>query len=313
MALKKADKIWMNGKMVNWDDARIHILSHVAHYGSSVFEGIRAYKTSQGPAVFRLDDHVQRLFDSAKVYHMEIPFSPEQLRTAMLETIRINKLDECYIRPLVYRGYGAMGVNPMNCPVDVAIAVWEWGAYLGPEALEQGVDVCVSSWNRLAPNTMPTLVKAASNYMNSQLIKMEAISNGFVEGIGLDTNGFVSEGSAANIFLIRNGVAYTTPVAGSILLGITRDTIITFLGEMGVEVRQETIPRELLYLADEVFFTGSASEVTPIRSIDKIQIADGARGPVAKQLQERYFGMFDGRHEDKYNWLTQVNQAAVAG
>ena len=310
MALKKADKIWMNGNMVDWDDARIHILSHVAHYGSSVFEGIRAYKTSEGCAVFRLDEHVQRLIDSAKVYRMEIPYGFEELREAMLETIRVNKMDAgCYIRPLVYRGYGAMGVNPANCPVDVAIAVWEWGAYLGPEALEQGVDVCVSSWNRMAPNTMPNLAKAASNYMNSQLIKMDAIANGYVEGIGLDTHGYVSEGSGENLFLVHKGVAYTTPMAGSILMGITRETMITLMGELGIELREETIPRELLYLADEVFFTGSASEVTPIRSIDKIQVGKGSRGPVAQALQERFFGMFEGRYEDKYGWLTQVNAA----
>ncbi len=312
MAVKKADKIWMNGKFVDWDDAKIHILSHVIHYGSSLFEGIRVYDTPQGPAVFRLDEHTKRLLESAKIYRMDVPYSFEELREAMLETVKLNNLDECYIRPVVYRGYGNVGVNPAGSPVDVAIAVWEWGKYLGPEALEQGVDVCVASWNRMAPNTMPNMAKAASNYMNSQLIKMEAITNGYVEGIGLDVNGYVSEGSGENLFLVKDKVVYTTPIAGSILVGITRGTIITLLGEMGYEVREESIPRELLYIADEVFFTGSASEVTPIRTIDRIQIGSGSRGPIAEKLQDRFFGMFSGKYEDKYGWLTNVKAATVA-
>jgi branched-chain amino acid aminotransferase len=311
MPVKKADKIWMNGKFVNWDEAKIHILSHVLHYGSSVFEGIRVYKTPAGPAVFRLDEHVRRLLESAKIYRMQVPYDHAALRAAMLETVAVNGLEECYIRPLVYRGYGEVGVNPAGCPIDVAIAVWEWGKYLGPEALEQGVDVCVSSWQRCAPNTMPNMAKAGSNYMNSQLIRMEATINGYVEGIGLDTNGYVSEGSGENLFLVRDGVVWTTPLSGSILAGITRATVITLLKEMGYEVREATIVREMLYLADEVFFTGSASEVSPIRSIDRIQIGNGSRGPVAKQLQERFFGMFDGRYEDRYGWLTLVKSAAV--
>ena len=311
MAITKADQIWMNGEFVPWDEAKIHVLSHVLHYGSSVFEGIRVYKTPQGPAVFRLDEHVKRLLESAKIYRMDVPYDFATLREAMLETVLVNDLDACYIRPLVYRGYGAVGVNPTGCPIDVAIAVWEWGQYLGPEALEQGVDVCVASWNRCAPNTLPNMAKAASNYMNSQLIKMEAIANGYVEGIGLDVNGYVSEGSGENLFLVRDGVAYTTPLAGSILVGITRDTVITLLRELGYEVREQTIAREMLYLAEEVFFTGSASEVSPIRSIDKIKIGSGSRGPVAKQLQDRFFGMFDGTHQDRYGWLTQVKPATV--
>ncbi|MDP6418206.1 MAG: branched-chain amino acid transaminase [Candidatus Krumholzibacteria bacterium] len=312
MAVKKADTIWMNGQLVDWDDAKIHVLSHVIHYGSSVFEGIRVYQTPQGSAVFRLDDHVRRLLDSSKIYRMEVPFSFEELRDAMLETVIINKLEECYIRPVVYRGYGTVGVDPAGSPIDVAIAVWEWGKYLGPEALEKGVDVCVSSWARMAPNTMPNMAKAASNYMNSQLIKMEAITNGYVEGIGLDVSGYVSEGSGENIFLVQGDVVYTTPISGSILVGITRNTIITLLEEMGYEVREQNIPREMLYLADEVFFTGSASEVTPIRSIDRIEIGTGGRGPVAKKLQDRFFGMFDGSEKDRYEWLTFVKSAAVA-
>lgn len=313
MPVKKADTIWMNGKLVPWDEAKVHVLSHVLHYGSSVFEGIRVYKTPDGPAVFRLDEHVRRLLESAKIYRMQVPYDFAALREAMLETVTVNGLEECYIRPLVYRGYGEVGVNPKGCPIDVAIAVWEWGKYLGPEALEQGVDVCVASWNRSAPNTMPNMAKAGSNYMNSQLIKMEAITNGYVEGIGLDVNGYVSEGSGENLFLVRDGVVWTTPMAGSILVGITRNTIITLLKELGYTVREETIAREMLYIADEVFFTGSASEVTPIRSIDRITVGGGSRGPVAKQLQERFFGMFNGRYEDRYGWLTPVKPAPVEG
>ena len=311
MPVKKSEKIWMNGKMVDWDDARIHILSHVIHYGSSVFEGIRVYDTPGGPAVFRLDEHVRRLFESAKIYRMKVPYTYDELREAMLETVIVNGLDACYIRPVVYRGYGEVGVNPTGSPIDVAIAVWEWGKYLGPEALEQGVDVCVSNWNRCAPNTMPNMAKASSNYMNSQLIKMDAIANGYVEGIGLDTSGYVSEGSGENLFLVYRGEVYTTPAHGSILLGITRETVITLLGEMGHVVKQSTIPREMLYVADEVFFTGSASEVSPIRSIDKISIGNGSRGPIAKKLQDRFFGMFDGSYQDRYGWLTPVKPAPV--
>ncbi len=313
MPVKKADKIWMNGKFVAWDDANVHVLSHVLHYGSSVFEGIRVYDTPAGPAVFRLDEHVKRLIESAKIYRMDIPYSFDELRDAMIETVNVNDLGACYIRPLVYRGYGEVGVNPAGCPIDVMIATWEWGKYLGPEALEQGVDVCISSWNRCAPNTLPNMAKAAGNYMNSQLIKMEAIANGYVEGIGLDVNGYVSEGSGENLFLVKDNIVYTTPIAGSILVGITRATIITLLGEMGYEVREQTIAREMLYLADEVFFTGSASEVSPIRSIDRIEIGNGSRGPVAKQLQDRFFGMFEGKHEDSYDWLTPVKPATVEG
>jgi len=311
MPVKKAETIWMNGKLVAWEDAKVHVLSHVLHYGSSVFEGIRVYKTPAGPAVFRLDEHVRRLLESAKIYRMQVPYSHAELRAAMLDTVLANKLEECYIRPLVYRGYGEVGVNPAGCPIDVAIAVWEWGKYLGPEALEQGVDVCVSSWQRCAPNTMPNMAKAGSNYMNSQLIRMEAVVNGYVEGIGLDIHGYVSEGSGENLFLVRDGVVWTTPLSGSILAGITRATMITLLGELGYPVRESTIVREMLYLADEVFFTGTASEVSPIRSIDRIPIGNGSRGPVAKQLQERFFGMFDGRHEDRYGWLTAVTPAAA--
>lgn len=313
MPVKKAEKIWMNGEFVAWDDAKVHVLSHVLHYGSSVFEGIRVYDTPAGPAVFRLNEHVKRLIESAKIYRMDVPYSFDELRDAMIETVNVNDLGACYIRPLVYRGYGEVGVNPAGCPIDVMIATWEWGKYLGPEALEQGVDVCVASWNRCAPNTLPNMAKAAGNYMNSQLIKMEAIANGYVEGIGLDSNGYVSEGSGENLFLVKDNIVYTTPIAGSILVGITRATVITLLGEMGYEVREQTIAREMLYLADEVFFTGSASEVSPIRSIDRIQVGNGSRGPVAEKLQDRFFGMFEGKHDDRYDWLTPVKPATVEG
>jgi len=306
MGFNKADKIWMNGKFVNWDDAKIHILSHVVHYGSSVFEGIRCYNTKRGPAVFRLPEHTRRLFDSAKIYRMDIPYTRDEISGAILETIKVNNLKECYIRPLVYRGYDSLGVNPFNCPVDVAIAVWEWGKYLGPEALEQGVDVMVSTWARMAPNTFPAMAKAGANYMNSQLIKMEALKNGYTEGIALDVTGYVSEGSGENLFVIRNNILYTPPLGASVLAGITRDSVITIATELGYNVVEQLIPREMLYIADELFFTGSAAEITPIRSVDKITVGNGRRGPITENLQKHLFGILEGKMEDKYNWLTPV-------
>jgi branched-chain amino acid aminotransferase len=306
MALEKTEKIWMNGKFVNWDDAKIHLLSHVVHYGSALFEGLRCYKTVHGPAAFRLQDHIKRLYNSCKIYRMEIPFTQEEFCIACLETIKINKLDECYVRPIVYRGYHSLGVNPFNCPVDSAIAVWKWGKYLGDEALESGVDVQVSTWNRMAPNTFPSMAKSAGNYMNSQLIKMEAIANGFVEGIALDIFGYVSEGSGENIFLVMDGTILTPPLSTSILPGITRDCAIKLAQGIGHPVKEMSIPREALYLADEVFFTGSAAEITPIRSIDKIKIGMGKRGPITEQLQNEFFNYISAREEDKYGWLTFV-------
>ena len=306
MGFKKADKIWMNGEFVNWDDAKIHILSHVVHYGSSVFEGIRCYNTKRGPAVFRLPEHTRRLFDSAKIYRMDIPYTRDEISGAILETIKVNNLKECYIRPLVYRGYDSLGVNPFNCPVDVAIAVWEWGKYLGPEALEQGVDVMVSTWARMAPNTFPAMAKAGANYMNSQLIKMEALKNGYTEGIALDVTGYVSEGSGENLFVIRDNILYTPPLGASVLAGITRDSVITIATELGYNVIEQLIPREMLYIADELFFTGSAAEITPIRSVDKITVGNGRRGPITENLQKHLFGILEGKMEDKYNWLTPV-------
>lgn len=310
MALEKTDKIWMDGKMVDWDDATIHVCTHVIHYGTSVFEGMRCYKTPEGAAAFRLEPHVKRLFDSAKIYRMDIPFTQEEFSEAILETIRINKLEECYMRPVVYRGYSELGVNPFSNPVNAFIAVWKWGKYLGAEALENGVDVCVSSWNRIGPNTMPALAKCGANYMNSQLIKMEAIKNGYVEGIALDVAGYVSEGSGENLFVVRNGDLITPPLGASVLPGITRDCVIKLAGDLGIDVIEQVIPREMLYIADEVFFTGSAAEITPIRSVDKIQVGEGKRGPVTRKLQERFFGILDCTIEDKYGWLDFVYKSA---
>jgi branched-chain amino acid aminotransferase len=306
MPIPKSDKIWFNGKLVNWDDAKIHVMSHVVHYGSSVFEGIRCYNTAKGSAVFCLQQHVQRLLNSAKIYRMEVPYSGEEISAAILETIRANKLKECYIRPVLFRGYGEIGVNPLGCPLDLAIAVWEWGKYLGKEALEQGVDVCVSSWTRIAPNTLPALAKAAANYMNSQLIKMEALRNGYAEGIALDSAGYISEGSGENIFLIKDGVVVTPPLASSVLPGITRHAVIEICKDLGIELHQSGIARELLYLADELFFTGTAAEVTPIRSVDGITIGKGSRGAFTARIQERFFSLVNGKGEDRNRWLTFV-------
>ena len=305
-AMSKTNKIWFNGNFVNWDDAKIHVLSHVVHYGSSIFEGMRSYNTKKGPACFRLKDHVNRLFDSAKIYRMPIPYTKEEITKAILETIRVNKLKSCYIRPIVFRGYGELGVNPMSCPVQTVIAVWEWGAYLGQDALEKGVSVRFSSWNRLAPNTMPAIAKAGANYMNSQLIKMEANADGYMEGIGLDTMGYVSEGGGENIFMVKNGKLYTPSTGSSILPGITRHSVIVLSREMGYSVNARSIPREALYIADEVFFTGSAAEITPIAQIDRIEIGNGACGPITKDLQEAFFKITSGDEEDRYGWLTYV-------
>ena len=306
MPIPKSEKIWFNGNMVGWDDAQIHVLSHVVHYGSSVFEGMRCYENGKGGACFRLRDHINRLFDSAKIYRMDIPYEREELEQAVLDTIRVNDLKACYVRPIVFRGYGELGVNPAPCPVEAVIAVWEWGKYLGPEALEKGVSVRVSSWNRLAPNTMPSLAKVGANYMNSQLIKMEALADGYVEGIALDTSGYVSEGSGENIFIVKNGAIYTPSTGSSVLPGITRHSVITLAESLGYSVTTRPIPRESLYIADEVFFTGSAAEITPIAEIDHIQIGSGTRGPVTKALQDAFFDLIEAKSDDKYNWLTYV-------
>ena len=306
MALPKSEKIWFNGELVNWDEANIHVLSHVVHYGSSVFEGIRCYSTARGPAVFRLQDHVDRLFDSAKIYRMEIPFSRAEITEAILETIRVNKLEACYIRPIAYRGYGSLGVDPMSCPVDSVIAVWEWGEYLGEEALQKGVSVCTSSWHRMAPNTFPFLAKAGGNYLNSQLVRIEANLNGYDEGIVLGPDGLVSEGSGENLFAIKNGSIITPSSNYSILPGITRHSAITLARDLGMRVEQRAIPREFLYLADEVFFTGTAAEITPVRAIDQMEIGEGERGPITQKLQEAFFAVIRGEAEDRHGWLTAV-------
>ena len=298
-----ASKIWMDGKMIDWKDANIHVLSHVIHYGTSVFEGIRAYNTKNGVAIFRLDEHVKRLFDSAKIYKIDIPYTQEEIAEAIKETVKENDLKSCYIRPIVFRGYGELGVNPLNCPVNVVIAAWEWGSYLGEEGMANGVDIGVSTWRKPAPDTFPTLAKCGANYMNSQLAKIEAIENGFDEAIMLDYMGYVSEGSGENIFIVENNVLYTPTLSSSNLRGITRDSIITVAEELGYKVIEETITRERLYLADEVFFTGTAAEVTPIRSIDHKTIGIGKRGPVAEKIQSTFFDIVEGNKEDEYGWL----------
>lgn len=305
--LEATKKIWHNGNLVDWADAHVHVLAHALHYGTSVFEGIRCYETPEGPAIFRAREHVRRLFDSAKLYRMDdFGFSPEQLVDALREVVRVNEMKACYLRPLVFRGYGDLHVLPFKCPVEAYIACWPWGRYLGPEAIEQGVDVCVSSWSRMAPNTLPAMAKAAANYMNSQLILMEAVQNGYTEGIALDSAGFVSEGSGENIFLVRDGQLYTPPLAASVLPGITRDTVIQLAAEMGLAVAEQNIPREWLYLADELFFSGTAAEISPIRSVDRIPIGAGARGPITKQLQSAFTAVFESGGSGHPEWLTFV-------
>ncbi len=301
-----ASKIWFDGNMIDWKDANIHVLSHVVHYGTSVFEGIRAYKNENGVAVFRLKEHVQRLFDSAKIYKIDIPYTQEEIEEAILETVRVNDLDGCYIRPIVFRGYGELGVNPMNCPVNVVIAAWEWGSYLGEEGMANGVDIGVSSWRKPAPDTFPALAKCGANYMNSQLAKLEAIDNGYDEAIMLDYEGHVSEGSGENIFLVEGEKLFTPAMSSSNLKGITRDSIMTIARDLGYEVVEEVISRERLYSANEVFFTGTAAEVTPIRSIDHRTIGIGSRGPISEKIQSAFFDIVEAKVEDKYGWLSYI-------
>jgi branched-chain amino acid aminotransferase len=315
MAFPESGKVWMNGTLVDWKNANIHIASHVVHYGSGVFEGARCYDTKSGPACFRLDEHVRRLMESARIYRMEPPYDAATIREAILETIRANGFTACYLRPIVYRGYEALGVNPFPCPVDVAILLWEWPAMFTTEALEQGVDVKVSTWTRIAPNTLPALAKSVANYANSQLIKMEALVEGYSEAIALDHTGVLSEGSGQNVFLVRDGIIYTPPTSSSVLGGITRDSVMTIARDLGFEVREQVLPRELLYLADEAFFAGTAVEVTPIRSVDKIKVGKGSRGPVTEAIQARFFDIVRGTAADTHGWLTPVNitVAAAAG
>ena len=311
-------KIWMNGNLVDWADAKIHIGSHVIHYGSAVFEGARCYSTPRGSACFRLDAHMRRLFDSCKIYRMEPQLDQASLTEAVMATIRANEYKACYIRPIVYRGYNELGVNPFPCPVDAAILTWEWGAYLGAGALEKGVDVRVSSWTRAHPNTFPTLAKSSANYANSQLIKMEAVAEGYSEGIALDTHGQISEGSGQNLFLVRDEVLYTSPLSAAVLPGITRSSIMQIALDLGFKVVEESLPRELLYIVDEAFFVGTAAEVTPIRSVDKITVGHGKRGPVTEALQKAFFAIVSGETPDRHGWLSYVypgepREAVAAG
>jgi branched-chain amino acid aminotransferase len=303
--IQATDKIWRNGEFIGWNDAQVHVMTHALHYGSTVFEGIRCYETAKGSAVFRLNEHIRRMFDSSKIYRMEpLGFSHAQLAQACLDVVTENGLSACYIRPVAFRGYGDVGVLALNNPIEIHIACWKWGQYLGAEALEQGVDVCISSWTRIAPNTLPAMAKVAANYMNSQLMKMEATLNGYSEGIALDASGYVSEGSGENVFLIRDGQLYTPPLGTSALPGITRDSVIKIATDLGYSVKEQVIPREWLYIADELFFTGTAAEVTPIRSVDKIQIGIGKRGPITEKIQSEYLGIIEGRIEDRHGWLT---------
>lgn len=304
MPLQKTEKIWRNGKLIPWEDATIHVMSHVVHYGSSVFEGIRCYAPAKNPAIFRADEHIQRLLDSAKVYRMDIPFSREELVAAMVELIKANNTWPCYLRPVVFRGYGDAGVSPNHCPVETYIVNYPWGKYLTQD--DSGVDVCVSSWTRIAPNTLPALAKAGANYMNSQLIRMEATANGYAEGIALDVNGYVSEGSGENVFVVRRGVLQTAPLGNSVLPGITRDSVLQIARDLGIPVAEAGIPREMLYISDEAFFTGTAAEITPIRSVDRISVGDGTVGPITRALQREFFGIVTGEKPDKFRWLTPV-------
>lgn len=312
MSNKSADYIWFNGEIMPWQDAKVHVMSHALHYGSSVFEGVRAYNTHQGPAIFRLQEHTRRLFDSAKIYRMEIPYSESEINQACKDIISRNGLKNAYIRPLAFYGDVGMGLTPPKVPAEVTVAAFEWGAYLGDDSADQGVDVCVTSWQRLAPNTMPTGAKAGGNYLSSQLISMEAKRNGYHEGIGLDVNGYLSEGAGANVFLVRNGKIYTPPSSACILPGITRDSIMRLAKDLGLEIVEEQIAREALYLADEIFMTGTAAEIVPVRSVDRIEIGAGKAGPITKQLQQTFFGLFDGSTPDTYGWLEPVSDASFA-
>ena len=306
MAFTGTDQVWMNGKLVAWKDATVHVAAHGLHYGTGIFEGIRAYETRHGSAVYRLPEHMRRLYDSCRVYRMDPPWSPEELTHAVLDTVRANGYASCYIRPLVYRGVDTLGLDPRPCPVEACVIVWEWSAMFGAEGLEKGIDVGVSSWTRLAPNTLPALAKASANYANSALIKMQASLDGYGEAIALDESGLVSEGSGQNLFLVRDRVIYTPAIDSSILQGITRDSVITIARDLGYEVREAAVPREMLYLADEAFFCGTAVEVTPVRSIDRIPVGDGARGPVTTAIQKHFFGIIKGEIPDTHRWLTPV-------
>jgi len=304
--ISETEWIWRDGEFIPWADAHVHVLSHSMQFGSSAFEGIRCYHTPNGPAIFRLKEHLTRLINSVKIYRMELPYSIEQLTAACCELVVRNKLESCYLRPMVLRGYGAAGMVPFDSPIEVYLPCWPWGAYLGDDALESGVDACVSTWHRFAPNTIPSLAKVAGNYLGGQLIKMEALANGFAEGIALSPSGTVSEGSGQNVFLVMDGALITTPLDGTLLGGITRASIITLAQREGLTVREQIIPREMLYIADEVFFTGTAAELTPVRSVDRIKVGAGTVGPTTKHLQKVFLDIANGRAEDTFGWLTPV-------
>jgi branched-chain amino acid aminotransferase len=314
MPIDASEWIWHSGRLVPWDEARVHVMSHGLHYGSSVFEGIRVYVTPAGSRTFRLQAHTRRLLDSAKIHRIDVPYSAEELDQACRVTVLRNGLrNGAYIRPIAFRGYGEVGLAPPpGYPVEVAIAAWEWGAYLGAEGLEKGVDVCVSSWQRVAPNTIPALAKAGGNYLSSTLVSLEAKERGFAEGIALASDGTVSEGAGENIFLVRDGILLTPPATASILPGITRHSVITLARDLGLEIVEQAIPREMLYIADEMFLTGTAAEITPVRSVDRINVGGGVRGEVTKQLQAAFFGLFNGQTEDKWGWLEPLELAADA-
>ena len=305
MAIQKTEKIWHNGKLIPWDDATLHVMSHVVNYGSSVFEGIRCYELPAGPAIFRAPEHMQRLLDSAKIYRIDVDYTRDELVAGLTAVVKNNGVWPCYIRPIVLRGYGEAGVNPFNSPTEVYICNYPWGKYLGTDA-QQGVDACVSSWTRIAPNTLPAMAKSGANYMNSQLIKMEAIVNGYVEGIALDTEGYVSEGSGENVFVVRGGVLQTAPLGNSVLPGITRDSVLQIARDLNIPVVEQSIPREMLYVADEAFFSGTAAEVTAIRSVDKISVGKGVMGPITKAIQKEFYAIIRGEKADRHNWLTPV-------
>ena len=305
MAIQKTEKIWHNGKLIPWDDAQLHVMSHVVNYGSSVFEGVRCYSLPKGPAIFRATEHMQRLLDSAKIYRIDVDYTRDELVSALVDVVRNNGVWPCYIRPIILRGYGEAGVNPFNSPTEVYVCNYPWGKYLSNDA-EKGVDVCVSSWTRLAPNTLPAIAKSGANYMNSQLIKMEAIINGYVEGIALDTNGYVSEGSGENVFIVRNGTLQTAPLGNSVLPGITRDSVMQVARDLGIPMVEQVIPREMLYVADEAFFTGTAAEITAIRSVDKISVGKGVVGPITRAVQKEFYAIIRGEKADRFGWLTAV-------
>jgi branched-chain amino acid aminotransferase len=307
MPIQPTAKIWHNGNLIHWEKATIHVMSHVVHYGSSVFEGIRCYAQPQGAAIFRLPEHMQRMIDSAKIYRMPLPYSLDQLSNAVIDLVESNGVAPCYIRPIAFRGYGEMGVHPKGAPTEVYIANYSWGKYVTGEG---GADVCISSWNRMAANTLPSLAKAGGNYLNSQLIRMEADVNGYSEGLALDVYGNLSEGSGENLFLVRNGVLFTPPLASSVLSGITRDSVLMLARHFGLPVVEQAIPRELLYIADEAFLTGTAAEVTPIRSVDRILLGDGGVGPITQQISEEFLGIAHGLRTDRFNWLTHVKVTA---